>query len=132
MTDMSDNKKPRRRKDSSLYRDVSNTAQTDGSPETKRRGSLSGKDADARFRFVLSSKDPAVVPVEHQAVIEELTASLDSIESAKRELETELGSRNSANKLQIAQIKGRLADLNRRKAEIESLLRARPAQPDAP
>ena len=125
---MSDHKKPRRRKDSSLYRDVGNTEKKDGSSaETLPRG----KDAEARLRFVLSSKDPAVVPVEHQAVIEELTASLETIESAKLALEAELGSKNSGNKLQIAQIKGRLADLNRRKAEIESLLSARPAEPDA-
>ncbi len=128
---MSDKNKPRRRRDSSLYRDISTNPGTEESSDAQQRG-LSGKPVDTRFRFVLSSKDPAVVPVEHQAVIEELTTSLDEIDAAKRELEAELGSKNSANKLQIAQIKGRLADLNRRKAEIESLLRARPAAPDAP
>jgi hypothetical protein len=130
MTNMSDKNKPRKRRDSSLYRDVGNTPRTEGE-SSAAQGGASGKDADARFRFVLSSKDPAIVPVEHQAVIEELTASLETIESSKRTLETELGSKNSGNKLQIAQIKGRLADLNRRKTEIESLLGARAAKPDA-
>jgi len=118
---MSDKHKPRKRRDSSLYKSVEEQQQLRTAADDTADHEKSG------FKFVLSSRDPEVVPVEHQAVIEELTAKLTEIETNRQQLETDLGSNNSANKLQIAQIKGRLADLKRKKGEIEALLGSRRA-----
>lgn len=142
--------KPRRRHDSSLYRDVAakdrkgsgagesnaetslkQTAEHINNLAEKLQASQDGlprplrREPEDRFRFVLQPKGPEIVPVDHQAVIEELAANLDSIDVTRRQLEKELTENNSANKLQIAQIKGRLADLRRKKTEIEALLRSR-------
>ena len=136
---------PRKRRDSSLYRGLKK-GHTQDSPEDIQRklqetaeqinaltAQLHGQQAgphgytntrweESGTKFVLKSKNPEVVPVNHQAVIEELTASLDKIDEMRHSLETQLAAENSGNKLQIAQLKGRLADLARRKKEIESLL----------
>ena len=113
------NDSKRRSRDSSLYKDVA------------ARKEATGKEQDpavnSRIRFVLESTDPEVVPVEHRAVIEELHANLTAIQQDREHLENDLQNNNKANKLQIAQIKGRLADLNRKQAEIEKLLSAKTA-----
>jgi len=120
----------RNSRDSSLYKGIyertksteqRSASKDSGSPEEAQKKTPQG---DQSFTFVLAEADPEVVPVEHRAVIKELTASLDSIDADRKALEAQLAGNNSANKLQIAQIKGRLADLRRRKLEIEDLLRA--------
>ncbi len=115
---MSDSK---RRRDSSLYKDVASRK----APATNPAGPQDTPANKSGFRFVLESSDPEVVPVEHQAVIAELQASLATIRQNRQKLENDLQTNNKANKLQIAQIKGRLAELNRKQAEIEGLLSAR-------
>jgi DNA repair exonuclease SbcCD ATPase subunit len=74
------------------------------------------------------SEDPEAIPVNHQAVIDGLTNTLAEIEERHQQLETLLKSKNSANKLHIAQLKGQIAALKRRKTEIESLLGAKDNQ----
>ena len=142
-------KAPRSRRDSSLYRNLKRqTAAGAGGSEadeiqrslketaeklnyltaelnarkTGSHGYTNTRWEESNTRFVLRSKNPEVVPVDHQAVIEELTASLEQIDTTRKQLEANLAKENPANKLQIAQIKGRLADLARRKKEIEGLL----------
>lgn len=124
----------RKSRDSSLYRDIiaRDKARTDsaqGEDQTNPHGNPPALDrkGSAPMRFVLATTDPEVIPVDHQAVISELTSSLDQIEVRRTELQAQLAGNNRANKLEIAQIKGRLADLSRKKRDIEALLKSRDA-----
>lgn len=139
----------RRSRDSSLYRDVADKSRAEGedgvenieetlheaaekltqlSRQLSTRPREKWQPGERKFRFVVNESDDNAVPVNTKAVISELTANLEEIDAKKRELEAELNSNHKANKLQIAQIKGRLAQLQRRKTEIETLLAARESE----
>ena len=107
----------RRSRDSSLYRDV--IGKSVPNSDTSANQSSSSRNV----RFVIS-ENTEVIPVNHQAVIDGLTNTLAEIEERHQQLETLLKSKNSANKLHIAQLKGQIAALKRRKSEIESVLSA--------
>ena len=111
-----------RSRDSSLYRDVI------GKSVTNDEGSAKQSPGTRNLRFVMND-DIEVVPVNHQAVIDGLTNTLAEIEEKHQQLETLLKSKNSANKLHIAQLKGQIAALKRRKTEIESVLGAKDKPP---
>jgi hypothetical protein len=113
----SDKPAARQSRDSSLYRDV----RLKSGPDDKASKSQSQGTRSARF---VINDDPDVIPVNHQAVIDGLTKTLAEIDDKHQQLETLLKSKNNANKLHIAQLKGQIAALKRRKTEIESVLGA--------
>jgi len=116
-----------RRRDSSLYRKPA----TDRDPEEV--GFATSPGGKERNRFLVNTGEAEGVSVEHQAVIDELTSTLTRIEQQRTTLELQLNDNHTANKLEIAQVKGRLAELRRKATEIEDLLRARAEEPaDSP